>query len=170
MGNFQTHIKNRYLEHFLWNYPQVNAPRLYSWLVNIGWRQATSHYLSQCWFRYMPPSGVTRPQFVNSLASGRCDNDFKSVITECMGGTLLWNCSEVNATEHLDDMIIDISSGNCVITWASIDPDLCHHITSLGHNELISSDIFSILKCLQEQCTKLQKWTVLANIMAICFP
>ena len=30
-------------------------------------RQATSHYLSQCWLRSLSPSGVTRPQCVNSL-------------------------------------------------------------------------------------------------------
>ena len=28
-------------------------------------RQATSHYLSQCWPRFMSPYGVTRPQWVN---------------------------------------------------------------------------------------------------------
>ena len=28
-------------------------------------RQATSHYLSQCWHRSMSPNGVTRPQWVN---------------------------------------------------------------------------------------------------------
>ena len=30
-------------------------------------RQATSHYLGQCWPRSLPPYGVTRPQWVNSL-------------------------------------------------------------------------------------------------------
>ena len=30
-------------------------------------RQATSHYLNQCWHRPMSPYGVTRPQWVNSL-------------------------------------------------------------------------------------------------------
>ena len=30
-------------------------------------RQASSHYLSQCWPRSMSPNGVTRPQCVNSL-------------------------------------------------------------------------------------------------------
>ena len=30
-------------------------------------RQATSHYLNQCWPRYMSPYGVTRPQWVNGL-------------------------------------------------------------------------------------------------------
>ena len=29
-------------------------------------RQATSHYLSQCWPRSMSPNGVTMPQWVNS--------------------------------------------------------------------------------------------------------
>ena len=28
-------------------------------------RQATSHYLSQCWYRSMSPYGITRPQWVN---------------------------------------------------------------------------------------------------------
>ena len=31
-------------------------------------RQATSHYLSQCWPRSMSPNGVTRPQWVNYVA------------------------------------------------------------------------------------------------------
>ena len=30
-------------------------------------RQATSHYLSQCWPRSLSPYGVTRPQWVNSM-------------------------------------------------------------------------------------------------------
>ena len=30
-------------------------------------RQATSHYLSQCWPRYMSPNGITRPQCVNII-------------------------------------------------------------------------------------------------------
>ena len=42
--------------------------------------QATSHYLNQCWPISLPPYGVTGPQWVNSLASGRYGNKFKSVI------------------------------------------------------------------------------------------
>ena len=30
-------------------------------------RQATSHYLSQCWPRYLSSYGMTRPQWVNSV-------------------------------------------------------------------------------------------------------
>ena len=32
-------------------------------------RQATGHYLSQCWQRFMSPYGVTGPQWVNFVAS-----------------------------------------------------------------------------------------------------
>ena len=35
--------------------------------VMAGCRQATSHYLSQCWPRARSPYGVTRPQWVNML-------------------------------------------------------------------------------------------------------
>ena len=33
-------------------------------------RQATSHYLSQCWPRSMSPNGVTRPQWVKLKSHG----------------------------------------------------------------------------------------------------
>ena len=39
-------------------------------------RQATSHYLSQCWPRPMSPNGVIKPQWVNKIipkTSGWCD-------------------------------------------------------------------------------------------------
>ena len=36
VDNFLTHIKVRFLEHFLSNLPQVNATRPQWWLVNIG--------------------------------------------------------------------------------------------------------------------------------------
>ena len=44
-------------------------------------RQATSHYLSQCWPRSLSPYGVTRPQWVNvSLAI----NDYEYIFTNSM--------------------------------------------------------------------------------------
>ena len=45
---------------------------------------------------------------------------------------------------------VNIGSGNglvlCAIrqqaiTWANIDADLCHHMASIGHKELIGQDI-----------------------------
>ena len=48
-------------------------------------RQATSHYLSQCWPRSLSPSGVTKPQWVtsstshvNPLVLGKCGDNFKN--------------------------------------------------------------------------------------------
>ena len=45
-----------------------------STLVQImAWcRQATSHYLSQCWTSSMSPYGVTRPQWVKPLKTRKC--------------------------------------------------------------------------------------------------
>ena len=37
--------------------------------VMAWYRQATSHYLSQCWPRSMSPNGVTRPQWVKMVPS-----------------------------------------------------------------------------------------------------
>ena len=34
--DLQTHIKDRYLEHFLWNYPDINVTRPHWWVVAIG--------------------------------------------------------------------------------------------------------------------------------------
>ena len=39
-------------------------------------RQATSHYLSQCWPRSLSPYGVTRPQWVNSSPPGQNSRHF----------------------------------------------------------------------------------------------
>ena len=44
-------------------------------------RQATSHYLSQCWPRSLSPYGVTRPQWVNALALGITDSSTGMVLT-----------------------------------------------------------------------------------------
>ena len=93
--------------------------------------QATSHYLSQCWPRSLSPYGATRPQWVNSLAPGRCVCDFKSVIFEHIIDYIhknLWICSEVNATGP-KWWWVNIGSGN-------IGPDLFCHMASLVHNEL----------------------------------
>ena len=42
--------------------------------------QAASHYLSQCCPKSLSPYGVTRPQWVNSLAPGTCGCNLKLVI------------------------------------------------------------------------------------------
>ena len=36
ISNFQTHIKEKYLEHFLGIYPSLNETRAHQWLLNIS--------------------------------------------------------------------------------------------------------------------------------------
>ena len=50
--------------------PNMNVTGLYWWSVNIGsgWcRQATIHYLSQCWHRSLSPYGVSEPRWVKHI-------------------------------------------------------------------------------------------------------
>ena len=42
--------------------------------------QAASHYLSQCWPRYLSPCGVPRPQWVMWCVGWRCDFPWKCII------------------------------------------------------------------------------------------
>ena len=42
-------------------------------------RQATSHYLSQCWPRSMSPNSITRPQWVNSLPRNKSTYCYKNL-------------------------------------------------------------------------------------------
>ena len=47
-------------------------------------RQATSHYLSQCWPSSMSPYGITRPQWVNSSPPGQNGRHFAGNIFRCI--------------------------------------------------------------------------------------
>ena len=47
-------------------------------------RQATSHYLSQCWPRSMLPNGVTRPQWVNSSPPAQNGRHFSDYFFICL--------------------------------------------------------------------------------------
>ena len=50
-------------------------------------RQATSHYLSQCWPCSMSPYGVTRPQWVNLLLPSIISN-VSSFVRDCLSGSI----------------------------------------------------------------------------------
>ena len=60
---------------------------------------------------------------------------------------LLWNCPNMNVT-GLHWWSVNIGSGNglvqLAITWANVDPDLYCHLASLGHNELINWNLYSV--------------------------
>ena len=46
--------------------------------------KATSHYLSQCWLRSLPPYGVTRPQWVNILRLRQHCRHFTDSVFKCI--------------------------------------------------------------------------------------
>ena len=83
ISNVQANLNDSWLRYLLWNYHLINVTAPYydeSILVQVmAWcRQATSHYLNQCWPRPLSPNGVTRPQWVNdmSCAANRASTDF----------------------------------------------------------------------------------------------
>ena len=65
-------------------------------------RQATSHYLSQCWPRSLPPYGVTRPQWVN-LISTHLKTGCHQLLTLGVGyiSSVCWLTKVTNPTMHL---------------------------------------------------------------------
>ena len=59
----------------------LDSPGDKSTLVQVmAWcRQATSHYLSQCWLRSMLPYGITRPQWVRLFSCFRLQKVVKDL-------------------------------------------------------------------------------------------
>ena len=60
-----------------WTSPDQTADK--STLVQVmAWcRQASSHYLNQCWLRSMPPYCITSPQWVNAYNHTECQMKFR---------------------------------------------------------------------------------------------
>ena len=87
---------------------------------------------------------LSRPHCVNSLATGRCGSSFKGVISKHMLQIKFMStfCEITHRRMPLntsDDKSIVVqvmawSHQATVITWANVDPDLHHHLASLGHN------------------------------------
>ena len=124
MRNFQADFSGQWLRYLLWNCPhRVSLDHTYdkSTLVQVmaRCRQATSHYLSQCWPRSKSPHGITRPQWVNSLAPGICCCNlklliFQTFIRDTYFEHFLWNCPLVNAT-RLHWWLVSIGSGDGLV-------------------------------------------------------
>ena len=76
--------------------------------VMAGCRQATSHYMSQCWPRSMSPYGVTRPQWV---LNGKLIFGYILVISyvkidQCIGG---WDGGDIDIlnTKSFQRQLVD---------------------------------------------------------------
>ena len=99
-------------------------------------RQATSHYLSQCWPRSLSPYGVTRPQWVNTLSSERCGSNFTDVLFKSIlriGNLITSHVIHLRSGPQNPKSTINISSGggHQAITWTNVDLDVCHHMAKM---------------------------------------
>ena len=100
----------------------------------LGAVQATSHYLNQWWLVYWR---IYASLDLNELKVWYL---LHSLYTILILGNLLWNCSQVNAAEPrwwkqwLRQWLGAVRHQS--IVWAISDPDLRHHMASLGHGEL----------------------------------
>ena len=107
----------------------------------IAWcRQATSHYLSQCWPKSLSPYNVTWPQWINPLAPGRGGSQFKTmnfklVIQDNSFGAhceiaLMWMPQDLT-----NQWEVNMASGNGLVPSSNKPlPDLCCHVVSQIHN------------------------------------
>ena len=77
----------------------------------------------------------------NSLAPGRCGCNLKSIIFKLISRISLASPVKLPSGEcHKTSLMISqywFRWWHQAITWASVDPDLCHDVASLGYNELI---------------------------------
>ena len=71
--------------------------------VMVWCRQATNHYLSQCWPRFLSPYDVTRPQWVNryhhswaAVTPVEYESDSKNLTGICTKSKISWTEKSVN--------------------------------------------------------------------------
>ena len=84
--------------------------------------------------------------FVNSLAPGKSGFNFKSVIFHLVlligifrsydDNALRWMSRDLSEDKSTLVQVRAWCGHQQAITWANVDPDLCRHMASLGHNEL----------------------------------
>ena len=126
-----------------------------STLVQVmAWRrQATSHYLSQCWPRSLSPYGVTRPQWVNSNSLR------KSVLSEiCLKNSDLLKSSLTLAFFSVVQSLIKFYTKHDSYT------------ISLYANFKISSGRWQPLPCLVQKGRTTVKYSSNSNIFLFCRP
>ena len=107
--------------------------------------QAPSHYLSQWWPRSMIPHGITRPQWVNSMAPpGRCSCSY-SLISSEFPMKLFSNVSHMASlmiSQHWFRYWLDVIRQLAVI-WTNADQVAWCHNASLAASLLNFKRIFS---------------------------
>ena len=91
-------------------------------------------------------------EITNSLAPGKFEWNFRHVIFKqilVIDGwgifceiALMWMSLDFTDDQSTLVQVMAWCRQATTITWANVDPDLCHHMVSLGHNELITKDNF----------------------------
>ena len=82
------------------------------------------------------------------LAPGRCDSNYKSVISKYMSQINFMKTSCIIGLKWMPQNPFDDKSALLQVmawchqaTWTNVDPDLFYHMASLGHNELTHDDL-----------------------------
>ena len=83
---------------------------------------------------------MIQPDQVNCETPGKCGYNLKLVIFQTHMkdrylGHFWWNCPQMNATKPYW-RLVNLASGNVLVPSGKVDPELCRHMASLGHNEL----------------------------------
>ena len=88
---------------------------------------------------FIPPSLYTAS---DSLAPGRCDSNFKSILLKLIIHKISWDtCYKIFLRWMPNSMIRSQQLRQQAITWHCFDNDLCHHMTLLGHNRWMDTSL-----------------------------
>ena len=91
-------------------------------------RQATSHYLSQCWPRSLSPHGVTRPQWVNILTLYR-------YISTIVSSQFILSVSHIIYTDSVLT-VTNISFKHYIVAWNGL-----YHLNYFCEDQRIGDSI-----------------------------
>ena len=81
-------------------------------------RQATSHYLNQCWLSSLSPYGVTRPQWVNLMKTEAVnvikvtERKFLKLVVENRKTLTLWKKKSPKTYHYIEDGIYILTYSN----------------------------------------------------------
>ena len=122
-------------------------------------RQATSHYLSQCWPKSMSPNGITRPQWVNTLKPRQSGCHFTDDILKCIFLNEVVLISIKISLKFIPKG--PISNIQCWFRyWLGANHYLnqwwlyhCHIYVSLGFNELIQHHLCKYARYVITYCS-----------------
>ena len=87
-------------------------------------RQATSHYLNQCWHRSLSPYGVTRPQWVNFAANAVSADGLVPAGVRSSAGTMMTkSASDMCTGPHLNAcrLVCKINHIKGDMSWFPLD-------------------------------------------------